>query len=342
MVLSELPVFSILPLMALLRRTDWRRRLLVTVASAGVGAAVYAATNPYVVAHQFWRREVFASNVNNSAAMYHVGSPLQGLANELSLAAAGVTAPLALAGLIGAAALGVRAVWKWKDRSDAEQSRRSVGLLLAAPAMLIAGQFAVIGAGKPAEFGRFLLVPDVFLLVEAVVAVSTFLRTSPGRRPGGVVIGPVVRLARDAVMAVLLSSAAWGGFVYLRGFVADARPVTSRLREAELLRLMLRSGTARKLAVAADPAPYCLPPVDLFRWQIVKVPDLVPIGPGQPPQLPGGGADVGADVVVLPVDWPPEGPTLFNAPISWENKPFEIRTPGAPRGLAPVPPPEAP
>jgi hypothetical protein len=173
--------------------------------------------------------------------------------------------------------------------------RRAHGLLLALPAVIVAAQFAPLGADKPGEFGRFLLLPDVFLAIEAVVAAGTFFR--PGR-------------LRTAVIAAVLAATGVAGGVYLRGFVRDSRDTPLRLAEAERLRHYLRSGFTR-MAVVAEPAPYGLPPVDLFRWQILKLPD------GTDPSTAGG-----ADVLVRAVDNPGRG---VAARISWADKPFQVR-----------------
>jgi hypothetical protein len=172
--------------------------------------------------------------------------------------------------------------------------RRTTGLLLALPALIVAAQFAPLGADKPGEFGRFLLLPDVFLAIEAVVAAGTFLQ--PGR-------------LRTAVLVAVLAATGVAGGIYVRGFVRDSRDTSSRLAEAEHLRQYLRSGFTR-MAVVAEPAPYCLPPVDLFRWQIVKLPD------GSDPST------AGADLLVRAVDDPGKG---VAARISWADKPFQVR-----------------
>ena len=72
------------------------------------------------------------------------------------------------------------------------------------------------------------------------------------------------------------------------------------------------------IAVYADPAPYCLPPVDLFTWKIVLLPRL-----SDPEKFHFDDSVVS----IRPVDEPsPEvdHPIWTFAPISWSNKPFEI------------------
>ena len=62
-----------------------------------------------------------------------------------------------------------------------------------------------------------------------------------------------------------------------------------------------------RLAVVAEPAPYVMPPVDLWRWELV----LLPRNGAEP--APG-------DVLVRVID---QGPRAA-APISWAAKPFKI------------------
>jgi hypothetical protein len=319
MVLSTAPIFSILPLMTLLVRMSWPRRLKLACAANLAGLAVYAATNPYVVIHQFWHHEVFQSNVGNSTAMYKVARPIEGLLNEARLVADGMSTPLALAGTAGAIALGFRAIGRRNERSEPETIRRATGLLLAVPALLVAVQFALIGAGKPAEFGRFMPLPDTFLMIEAVVALATFLPERSGlpRAPGSSLAwsqsgGGVIR---TLAATVLLASTGLGGLAYLNGFHADSLPDTSRLDEARQLQDRYLAGS-HTLAVIADPAPYCLPPVDLFEWKVIKVDAPAEAGNGRP--------DIPADLLVRPVDRLPGLSPMMSTPISWAAKPLRI------------------
>ncbi len=66
----------------------------------------------------------------------------------------------------------------------------------------------------------------------------------------------------------------------------------------------LADAGATTLAIDAEPAPYTLPPVDLFRWKIVLLPR-------------DSAMQVDADVRIDPVD-------QIGAPISWAEKPFRI------------------
>ena len=315
MVLSAATAFALLPAMTLLRPMPWRERIRLALLAALLGAAVYAATNPYVVINSFTAagRGVIRSNLSNlrqTRAIFGAGRPVEGAIHSAGLVGEGASPLLAAAGGVGALLLGARAVRTRRDRSPAAVTRRAAGVLLAVPAVLTAGQFAFLGADKAGEFGRFFLLPNVFLAVEAVAAVATFLR------PGA---------TRGAAAGVLFATTAVAGGLYLRGLVRDSRPVTSRLAEAERLKSLRLAGD-HSLAVVADPAPYCLPPTDLFEGDIIKL----------PPGSGGGFEDARAGVFVRAVDVPPtRGDSLIRriarsltaTRISWADKPFEVVTP---------------
>ena len=318
MVLSSLPIFVVLPLMTLLRRQSWRDRVVITLAAAIVGVDVYFLTNPYVLLHLVARNPVLTSNLGNSAAMYAAGGSLGALLNAAKLVAEGTSPVLAAAGVAGTAALARRA---WKVREDTTGpsiARRATGLLLAAPAVLVLLQFVALAAGKPGEYGRFAILPDTFLLVEAVVAAETFFRRPRVRR---------------LWLAVLLSTTALCGGMYLRHFVGDSYGTTSRLRAAAELKDRLSPGA--DVAVDEEPAPYRLPPVNLFERRLVLLPrGYRPAG--------AGGASPGT-FFVRPLDVPhsqaiPGGAGVldraFPARISWAGRHFSLTEVSVPSDAA--------
>jgi hypothetical protein len=291
MILSALPVFIVLPLMVMLRKMDWGNRLRVAIFAGLVGLVAYAITNPYVAYHLLRRDEVLASNLGNSKAFYHIHSPIEGVINVGRLIIVGTSPALAAAGALGTIILGIRAIRTKQDASAAAVRRRAHGLLLAGPAVFTAIQWALVGAGKPGEFGRFLLITDVFLAVEAVVLLQTYL---------------VSTIASALLFGVMLLQTGIGGARYVTGFVRDTGGMTSRLRAAEELEKARQAG-GRRLLVPAEPAPYITPPMDLFGLQVVLVPK-----DEDPAKLAQSG-----DIVVEVL----EGRT----PISWADKEIWIR-----------------
>ncbi|MDB5288974.1 MAG: hypothetical protein JWL69_215 [Phycisphaerales bacterium] len=395
MVISSAPVMLVLLGMVLLRPMHWRQRMRVLICSGVLAAGVYLLTNPYVGINLLRHRDVLWSNLQNnlanSSAMYHLSAEGSALANGCRLIGAGMSPVLAVAGAAGLVALGLRAVCV-RDRMEGDEvRRRATGILLALPATAGAAQFFFFAAGKQAEYARFALLPDIFLAVEAVVGVATFVSGSfslsvvfgrEGREKlkGSRVQGfqsskvqglkgsrvhafeplnpstlepssapdpnplPRVRERGDqtaaasaqiewntriailapqgfmsaSVMALLVLATAIPGVLYVRGFILDARTETGRMEQARLLRNESEQG-ARTLVVWVEPAPYCMPPVDLFRWQILLLPE-------------GAGTQEGvrvADVSVRPVDYLTERgwwSSFASTPIGWADKPFEVRS----------------
>ena len=321
MVLSALPVFVVLPLMALLRREiPWRDRLVVLLAAVFIGVDVYFLTNPYVLLHLVGRDEVLRSNLGNSAAMYSVGGSAGALVTAASLLREGAGTLVAVGGVVGAVALALRAYRVRNDTSPAEAARRATGLLLAAPALLVLLQFVALAAGKPGEYGRFAMLPCVFLMIEAVVAIATlddlFVAAPGGRyRPGPI------------MFACFTLSTLTSGGAYLGRFLADTTDRSTRLRAATILAEIPGSAP---IAVEAEPAPYSLPPVNLFTRQIVLLPRNATAAPGRAwdapepldkPMMLVRPVDVPGNVAV-----PPPSPFDRVSPgrISWAGKYFGV------------------
>lgn len=293
MVLSTLPAFSILPAMVLLRPMGWGERARVAVFCGLLGLAAYGLTNPYVVYHALAGGEALKSNLENSRAFYGVDHIGEGFANVARLMFEGASPGVFTAGLIVALALAVRAGRRMSDSSPDEVRRRAHGVLLALPALLTVVQWVPLAAGKPGEFGRFLLLPDVFLAVEVFAVAGTL----PDRRW-------LARAAGGVGAAVVLLSAL-AGWPYLRGFVRDAGAETSRLAAAREVEALRQAG-GKRLLLAAEPAPYAVPPANVFDWPVVLVPK------GSRPEAFAEAGDVIVEVG--------EGDT----PISWADKPFRV------------------
>jgi hypothetical protein len=226
---------------------------------------------------------------------------------------------LAIAGVVGAIALGFRAIRVRKNTEPAEVRRRATGLLLAMPALCILGQWIMLATGKPGEFGRFMLLPDLFLMIEAVVALGTIW---PMQRAVGSALRTDLRdhdeAVRGAIAIILILTTIIPGFTYIRSFFRDSKTITSRLAEARRLQNLTADGT-KQLTIYADPAPYCLPPVDLFDWPIALL-----------PRDENFTVDVNlGEVCVRTVDVQPDVSWFWSlwtaTPISWADKPLQIK-----------------
>jgi hypothetical protein len=321
MVISSLIVFAVLPLMTLFRRQSWGARILVAVGAAAAGGLVYAVTNPYVPYNLLFNRDLLRSNLGASTAMYQVTGSANGFVNAVRLIAEGVSPILAAFGVIGVISLLLN--------RHTKPAAGHVWALLGGPAAIVVAQFVALGAGKPGEYGRFALLPDTVLCLAAVAGVCAWARGT---------------VARRLVLGICLATTGFFGATYVARFLADSRDTTTRLALAERLQEFPRFGWPT-VDVTAEPAPYCLPPVNLFERPIVLFPRGQAV-PTAPDSVLVRAVDAPAHDAPPPgyVWWAQdEAPVLrpFPSRISWAAKPFEVlvprRTLRGPGGAAPAP-----
>jgi hypothetical protein len=299
MVLSCCPAFLILPMMSILRG----RSACKIAGPLAAALAVYLVTNPYIAINLIANRGVLRSNLGNSAAMYHPAATGSALTNATLLIANGTGLLTALAGAIGAVLLARRAIQTRNNNTADELRRRATGLLVAVPSLWMVVQFLAFASGKPGEYGRFALYLDIVLAIEALVAIQTFAHS---------------RLLQTALVTLLLVSTASLGLRYLAGFLRDCKQSNSRSIAAQTLADLNQRGKT-VLLIADEPAPYCLPPVDLFSWKL----QLIPRGQRLTPQFPD-------EVCVHPIEDSSLEADLFAPKISWADKRFAIMAAPAP------------
>ncbi len=295
-----------------------------TVSGVLVAIAVYLATNPYIVINALGNREVLRSNFGNSLAMYEIARLGEGFTRVLELTVEGATLPILVVGAVGFVVAAVR--------------RNGPTLPLIVPAIVLFVQFVLIGAGKPAEYGRF----GVF--VNTALAIGTACIAGPGVAGEGRIIRWAASVATVIWVAVL-------GFGYLGNFRADAGADNTRTRLAEDI-IKRTSGGERGAAVErqdqrpvvmlrADPAPYGCPPLPFSRIEVV----LSPRSKG-----PHATLDFRRYLLIEPRDSmreldelrrlmlgsrAPSTTSPHETPISWANKPFYVElldwtSPGGP------------
>ena len=326
MVLSSWPVFVLIPLTAWWTsrgvagtKEDGRagagslapfiRRTFLGVA---IAAVVYLITNPYVAINAVTHRDVLGSNVGNSLAMYEVARVGEGFLRVLELTVEGVTFPLLALGVVGL----VVAV--------ARRNRSAAPLAIAAGVFFI--QFVLIGAGKPAEYGRFGVFPNAALAIAAACVIRS-------NRISGIAI---LRWACPIALCVFVGLF---GAAYLRNFLIDATSDNSRTRAARRIERCFDqadgSETAATIAVLADPAPYGCPPLRFAARRVVlrTTPDA-----GASNNLLVRAVERSSDPTDDTTDGAHDGgmrrPTwLRDTPISWANKPFDVAVP--PDGSSP-------
>jgi hypothetical protein len=318
---------------------------------------VYAATNPYVIFHLFHDPSVLRSNLGNTSAMYQLGRPDRAIWNAFQLIVAGCGLVVVITGLIGTILFFQRQkqppvapshsvsspspCTQGEGRGGglqvapspiADQKKPSpylspgvpragtnAGILLFAAAVATLIPFTFMAAGKPGEYARFALLPDAALAI-AATSWPAFLKS---------------RVLRAGLSIFIAAGTICYGIPYLVGFIRDSRGFndTSRQIVAEEINRTLISWRqlpamypttpslqTRKwiLGVYSDPAPYCLPPVDLDRWTIVRLPRNYDEANGR----------YAADLIVRPDEsldpWLPG-----RTPISWANKHFDLIEGGA-------------
>jgi len=332
-VLSSWPIFVLIPLMAFM---EWRgaghsfgRAVRRCLGGAGIGVAVYAMTNPYVFINAIINRDVLISNFGNSLAMYEIARIGEGFVRVLHLTVQGATWPVATLGGLGFLA----ALWRWKRMSP-------IYWILIVPALMIFFQFVAIGAGKPAEYGRFGIFPNTALAIGTACVLSGFRRRIPA-------------LAFWPMVTIAALWTGWGGWSYLANFRTDARGAGSRIALAAKLSEVMPGfqGGGRKPIVytTSEPAPYNLPPIRFDRADIRLVPEwlmsasaaersavadvLLQTVDDSRPMVSGV-----APATTAKYDWwrfpvwriEPSGSRFWqtilldDSPISWANKPFRV------------------
>ncbi len=284
MVISSLLAFAVLPVMVVLRQQSFSRKLVVCVESASVGIATYAILNPFVLINLFTNRAVLESNLSNSTAMYHIDAG--GLVNALRLVVLGASPVVAGAFALAIARLLIKTHPTPGQSAAPPRVSRAALILLAAPAALVALQFVLLATNKPAEYARFALVLDAFLLVTVYAAIGA-VRSA--------------RFRRILAMGIFAFTVPFA-VPYVFAFIRDASGNTSRLAAAERLSACMMTHEMT-VELPAEPAPYCTPPVDLFRTKLI---------------LPPTGQSTFADVVVR------MNTSLTRAPISWADVRFAI------------------
>ncbi len=310
---------------------EWSAATVLTVAGVGLGVVVYLATNPYLVINAFANRAVLASNFGNSLAMYQLGRLGEGLWRVLELSAEGATGPVLMLGVVGLAHGIARGKRLW--------------LPLAVPALVFFLQFVAIGAGKPAEYGRFGVFPDTALAISTACFLMALrngrVAASPCPLPlegRGVVQPPdaqrgsrlTVRLV--VIFTLVIGWTAVGAGRYLYGFAVDAAGRGSRARQAE----WIARQPGVPIAVLADPAPYGCPPLAFADRPVLKfrsVPEVLQYARAHevifvgPVDSPAGCAEEFTQREAPPIHQEcqvtmSDVACWIDSPISWANKPF--------------------
>ncbi len=279
--------------------TTWQHLLVAGV----LVVTVYGATNPYVAYNLVFDRAALAGNLGNSTAMYEDQAQriTDGAARVAALLVESVGWGVLVAGLLGLGLL----LRRWPRRT---------GLVVAlGVAFVLMG--ALLGAGKPAEFARFLVLPAMLLATATGCVLGGLAR----RR---IVLGAV---ATVVVLGTMHTPA------YVRALIADASGIHESRYQAGLM-LAEHAGPDAAIGVLQEPAPYAVPPLDYTRRTVLLLPPTAPVGM-QHDALPAWLVFTADDAAVHAGAWwhahyaldarfPPRGTGLSR--ITWANKPVFV------------------
>jgi hypothetical protein len=210
-----------------------------------IALGAYAITNPYVIRNALFDWSSLSSNAANTLAMYRIDRLPAGVMVVLDLLVESCGVGVAAIGIVGVVYL-FRRGW----RATLVGSAAPLGLVVLA---------VCLGAGKPAEFARFLLLPAIGLCVAAAALAANLAR----RRPW---------------LGVLLTLALLGAMktpAYLRSFARDASTIhESRTEAGAALAAAMQAGES--IGVVQVPAPYSIPPLDFTRVDVYLLPPREP------------------------------------------------------------------
>jgi|GEM_PF-397618 len=175
-----------------------------TILGGLIAAAVYLVTNPYIAINTLTNRAVLASNFGNSLAMYRIDRIGEGLARTLQLTVEGASLPIVA---LGALMLLI---------AIARKNRTAIPL--AVTAFLFFLQFVCIGAGKPAEYGRFGVFTNTALAIAAACLLTARL---PNKQ---------VSWLKPVFAVVVIVWEGWCGAGYAWNFHRDSIDDGSRMR----------------------------------------------------------------------------------------------------------------
>ncbi len=265
--------------------------------------AVYCLTNPFVLFNAFNNPTALTSNMSNSTAMYSIARLGDGIQRMASLLVEGIGWAALAVGLVGTAVL-----FATRPGKTTIGAAAGLGLLMLCSA---------IGAEKPAEFARFLVLPAGLLCIAAAVAIARIAQTS-----------------QLLAMALLATSLFFGGgWNYCASFWQDGlgRAGTRTLSADWLAR---RAASTDSIGLLQEPAPYCVPPLNFESRRIFLLPTSPPpeIATQSLPTWLVGAVDAGLregkksaweQYYELAARFP-IGTTRSQSPITWANKPILI------------------
>src|SRR5262249_14595208 len=144
---------------------EWRTVFAHVGLAFLLAIGVYVVTNPFVIIHLLGDRTILVSNLGNSQAMYRTPIRWDTIGTVADLVAEGAS-PLI-------AAVGVLAILFDPRRKTA------LGRMLLLLSLPIFAQFVSLATGKPGEYARFAVFPDIVLAIFAIVGMAKLFENRP-------------------------------------------------------------------------------------------------------------------------------------------------------------------
>jgi hypothetical protein len=279
MVLSAVWAALVVPMMVWLgrgdsresRRAAWRAFAIASVA----GALTFVLSNPFLVFNTLFRRELVTSNLGNSAAMYGTSGVWRSVTDAFEIASAGLGPSPILILLIGGFLMWmIREIRRSGDDDKISLDASGFRLVLPATGATVV-VFVLLAGGKPLEYARF----GLPLAATGAMLVSSLIAEI--RRHAG----PHRRLDYAALQV-------W--FVVVLVFVLN-----QRVHRADRIDPLPTNGENNSWAIWYEPAPWSLPPTDIFDKTLMLVPQGVKL-----PETTAGAIDLasryGVSAIVFP------------------------------------------
>jgi len=230
----------------------WRRDRVATrlMLSVVIVAAVFVSTNPFTVYNAIARPELLASNIDNTRAMYQLSiagsmSALRYLIDAVGRVTLCLMAVLFLITWLRARSNRTAAV---EGHNTLEVTSNVPVILASIVGVIVLVPYAAMGTGKSLEYVRFAIVPVV---AAVVLAVSYLGRNLLNRK----------LQIRHVLIMLLIPVVNFAMTMF-----SNAQATKDRFNES------YQGMKSEVIGTSFEPAPWSMPPVDLFTCKIELIP----------------------------------------------------------------------
>lgn len=279
----------------------WTARIghmLIGLMLAGV---IYCLTNPYVPINYFRDKSLLLGNLQNSAAFYTVMDSVDPFDKAVMAFLLGTGMITGVLGLLGLYIPFINLLSRWQSRRQTPEPTLGqlvrVNFLLAILCITGLFPFALFAGGQTTEYARLAALPFAMMAVLACMILARI-------RFGG--LRKVLCVLTVALLGIITASYEWS-------YIADRPLHNSRIEAADQLAQL----DGQVVGVWVEPAPFSMPPMDLFKRYIYLLP------PNWNPKHARESVDL---LVVLPERLDPELNTVgwksatYLHPLSWANR----------------------